>query len=134
MLELIFSIIPIIVLLVVPSSFAYFYFGGRKKDQLEEGLVPFFQEQCGGRFDGFNLTIPFVRHAMYDNFIVIGYGKKRHIIKYADLSMATLKWHLFSKGITYIHNRVDLPRSIIIWSRSPEKVIDFFKDKNVEVK
>ena len=119
---------------MVLSSFAYFYFGGRKKDQLEDGVSPFFQEQCGGRFDGFNLTIPFVRHAMYDNFIVIGYGKKRHIIKYTDLSMATLKRHLFSRGITYSHSRVDLPKSIIIWSRSPEKVIDLIKGKNVEVK
>jgi len=134
MSELFLSIIPIIVLLVVLSSFAYFYFGGRSKDRLEEGKVPLFQEQCGGRFDGFNLTIPFVRHAMYDEFIVIGYGKKRHIINYTDLAMASLKRHLFSKGITYSHSRVDLPRSIIIWSRSPEKVIEFIKDKNIEVK
>ncbi|NOZ85135.1 MAG: hypothetical protein GXP49_02500 [Deltaproteobacteria bacterium] len=133
MSELLLSIIPVIVLFVVLSSFAYFYLGGRKKDQLEEGKVPLFQEQCGGRFDGFNLTIPFVRHTMYQEFIVIGYGKKRYIINYTDLNSVSLKRYLFSKGIIYSHSRVDLPRSIIIWSRSPEKVIELIKDKNIEV-
>ncbi len=132
--ELFLSIFPLIIALPILSLFAYFYFGGRQKDESEVGKEPLFQEQCGGRFDGFNLTIPFVRHTLYDEFIVLGYGKKRLILKYTDITIATLKRHLFSKGITYTHNRVDLPRSIIIWSRSPDKVLDVIKDKNIEVK
>ncbi len=114
--------------------FTYLYLGGRKKDQLEDGIVALFREQCGGRFDSFNLTIPFVRHAMYDEFIVIGYYKERYVINYTDLTTVSLKRFAFSKGIIYSHNRQDLPNNIIIWSRSPDRVIEFLKYKNVEIK
>jgi hypothetical protein len=130
---LLHSVILILLPAIVLSVFAYFYLGSKRKDPLEEGKTALLFEQCGGRFDMFNLTIPFVRHAIYDDYIVMAYGKKRILLKYEDIESVTLKWHLFSKGITYRHTRSDIPKSIIIWSLKPAKVARLLSEKGVTV-
>ncbi|MGB5328031.1 MAG: hypothetical protein WBO58_07400, partial [Gammaproteobacteria bacterium] len=57
---------PLLVFAPVFGGFVYLYIGGRKVNPVESGLTPLFQEQAGGRFDIYNVTIPFVRHAIYD--------------------------------------------------------------------
>ncbi len=129
-----FIIISLIVPVIVLSVFAYFYFGSREKAQIEEGKEPLLQEQCGGRFDSFNLTIPFVRHAMYDNFIVIAYGKKKIILKYEELKKVLFKKHIISKRITYLHSRPELPSSIIVRTVSYERALNILREKDVNIK
>ncbi|MFA5339937.1 MAG: hypothetical protein WC317_07325 [Candidatus Omnitrophota bacterium] len=129
------EVIPMAIPGVALIVFAYFYVGSKIKAPIEKNQKPLFQEQCGARFNYIvNLTFPFVRHALYDRFIVISYGLSKLVINYYDLESATLKRYWFSKGIIYSHRRRDLPGSISIWSSSPEKVIKVLKDMNVLVK
>jgi len=79
------SVIPLFIFCI----FAYFYFNSKRKDPVEEMIEPLFCEQCGGRFNQFNLTIPFVRHALYEEFIVIAYGRKRIILGYGEITKTT---------------------------------------------
>lgn len=134
--DLMFSILPLILIATVFSLLAYFYVGSKRKDPLEEGKTALFIEQCGGRIEEFNLTIPFVRHAIYDDFILIAYGGKKILLKNEDIENVALKRYLFSKGIRYNHSRSDIPKSIFIWSTKTAKVIRVLSEKGftVEVK
>ena len=109
--------------------FLYLFIGSRRRDTLEKGQKPIIEEQCGGKFGRLNLTIPFVRHALYNDFIVIAYGWTRYILKYSDIADVSSRRHIISKGVTYTHNRKDLPSSIIIWSYKPEFVVESVKLK-----
>jgi len=128
-----FFIIPILIPIIVLSVFVYYYLGSREKLQMEQGQEPLLEEQCGGRFDGCNYTIPFVRHALYDNFIVISYGKKKIILKYEDLKKISFKRYIISNGITYFHSRQELPSSIIVWTVAYNEALNIFKQKGVPI-
>ena len=132
-MELIFVFIPILVILGLLGVFSYFYFGGRKLDISEKDRVSIFEEQAGGKFNGFNLTIPFVRHTIYENCIVIAYGKSHHTLEFEKIVKVDVKRHLFSKGITYHHNIKNIPSNCIVWSKNPSKVEALLKSKGVNV-
>lgn len=128
-----FDIFGLITLIGVASTLFFFRSGGKSKHPMENGKTPIFQEQCGCRFDGLNLTFPLVRHALYGDFIVLAYGDKQFILLYTNLTSATLRRYVFSRGITYSHNRTDLPASIIVWSRSPDTVLELLRAWHVPV-
>jgi len=132
-MELIFTFIPLLVIPGVLGVFAYFYFGGRKLNLSEKGLVILFEEQAGGRFNGFNLTIPFVRHTIYENCVVIAYGKSHHTLEFEKIVKADIKRHLFSKGVTYQHKIKNVPLNCIVWSKNPTEVEALLKSKGVNV-
>ena len=132
-MELIFTFIPLLVIPSVLGVFAYFYFGGRKLNLSEKGLVILFEEQAGGRFNGFNLTIPFVRHTIYENCVVIAYGKSHHTLEFEKIVKADIKRHLFSKGVTYHHKIKNVPSNCIVWSKNPTEVEALLKSKGVNV-
>ena len=117
-MEMIFSILPLLIFVIGGSVFAHLYFGSKKRIEIEMDKTPLFEEQAGGRFDGYNLTIPFVRHAIYDDFVVISYGKKKHVLKIEDINNVTHKKHIFSKGLAYCHNKLGIPVQCIIWSKN----------------
>ena len=119
--------------LLVFSIFAYLYFGSKKKAQIEQDKVPLLQEQCGGRFDSLNLTIPFVRHAIYEDFIIIAYGHKKIVIKYKELKNVVFSKFIISKGISYLHSNPELPSSIIVWTLSYDKALRILRQKNVRI-
>jgi hypothetical protein len=131
--DFMFNIVALILVIAIPIVFYKFRSGGKDKHPMENGLTPIFQEQCGGRFDGLNLTIPLVRHALYKDFIAISYGKTQFILPYENITSAILRRHLFSKGITYSHNRTGIPISIIMWSRSPDTVLELLQAWHVQV-
>lgn len=130
--DIMFDIFGLITLIGVASMF-FLRSEGKNKHPMENGMTPIFQEQCGCRFDGLNLTFPFVRHALYGDFIALAYGNKQFILPYGNITSATLRRHLFSRGITYSHNRTDLPTSIIVWSRSPDAVLELLRARHVSV-
>ncbi len=130
-MEIVFSILPILIFVIVGSVFAHFYFGSQRRTEIEMGNTPLFEEQAGGRFDGFNLTIPFVRHTIYDDFVVISYGRKKHILKIKEINNVSQKKHIFSKGLTYSHNKSGVPVQCVVWSKNGAKVLEILKVKGV---
>lgn len=132
-MDVIFSIISFLVPITVSGVFGYFYFGGRRKSPFERGHSPQLEEQAGGRFDGFYLTIPFVRHAIYDDFVAISYGKNRHILMFSEIAEAGINRHIFSKGLTYRHSNASVPSECIIWSKNGPKVLEILSANGVLV-
>jgi hypothetical protein len=130
---LIFPLVVFVFLLLFALVFVYMAFLCIRKDPTEEGIKPIFQEQCGGIFDFFYLTAPFVRLAIYDNFIVIAYCKKRITLNYCDINKVSIKRYVIFKGITIEHSHKDISRRITIWSFSPKHVCELLKEKGVRV-
>ncbi|WP_027360724.1 hypothetical protein [Desulforegula conservatrix] len=128
------DLFPFIFLIFVFLVFAFVYVGGKLKADCEVGKTPIFQEQCGGRFDGINLSAPFVRHSLYDDFMLLAYGNAKIVLHYTEIVEVSLEKHILSKGISISHNRKDLSQSIIVWSFSPEKVMKIFGTKNISIK
>lgn len=109
--------------LIVIGFFIYIIKKRNSLLDIEKNLTPIYMEDCGGRFDGYNLTIPFVRFKIYDNFIVISYTKKI-LLKYTDIKRIEIKRHIISKGIHIYHNKDDIPKNIIVWASNCEKLKD----------
>jgi len=81
----------------------------------ERGLTPAYCEHAGGRFDGVNWTIPFVRIATFDEFVSISCVTHEIILKNGDVTKIERERHLFSVGLRLDHHRPDLPKTILLW-------------------
>lgn len=112
------TILPILILAsaVVFVTKVYKYLI-TKRDSLseeEKQLKPLHVEYGGGRFGSTNLSMPFVRLAIYSDFIIISYVKKIRLAL-SDIRGVEVKNHIISNGVHIYHFRLDLPQ-IIIWS------------------
>jgi len=131
--DFMFNIGELILLIIIPILFFQFRSGGKEKHPMENGLTPIFQEQCGGRFESLYLSAPFVRHALYADFIVFAYANTQIVLPYEDIASATLTRRQFSRVIIYSYKRVGVPLSIIMWSKSPDTVLELLRARHVPV-
>jgi hypothetical protein len=88
----------------------------------EIGVLPIYGEQAGGRFDGFNWTIPFVRVTAYSDFSVVSYWNHQLVLRRGQVEGIEEKRSLFSQGLTVHHTRADIPKEILIWPRNTVKL------------
>lgn len=132
-MELFGVVFSIVVFIAVVDVLAFFYYGSERKLPEEEGLVALFDEQAGGRFDDFNLSMPFVRHTVYEEFIVVAYGSTRYKLELKDIEKVSFKKGVISNGVRYHHKVNSVPSSCIVWSRAPESVVLILKERGVAV-
>ena len=132
-MELVNAYLPILIPCIVFSVFAYVYIGGKIRHPLESGLYPIFEEQVGGRFNQFNLTVPFVRHSIYEEFVVIAYGSKKHVLQFSEITKVTYTRYVLSKCLIYRHSNAGIPIECIIWSRNGQKAIEILGARGVSV-
>lgn len=123
---LIYIILAVIFIIIFALS--------KKRNLLETNEFPLFQEHCGGIFNFCKLTFPFVRHALYKNFIVISYLTNTYAIQYEELLYVEIKGHFFSNYVRYYHNRKDIPSPIIIFSHSLSEIKEIIKKHEVTIK
>lgn len=72
----------------------------RKRTAEETGLLPEFEEICGGRINLLNYTWPLVRHSIYKEFIVIKCLGGQYIVPRAGLNVENADGVL-SSGVRY---------------------------------
>jgi len=95
------------------------------RDAQEQGREPLYQEMCGGAFGKTQRSSPFVRVALYDEFLVIGYSR-RLVLRYEDIEHVHLNGTRWPRAVRLQHRRDDLPEEIAIWStdcRALEEII-----------
>jgi hypothetical protein len=90
--------------------------------QQKIGLFPIYTEQAGGRFDGFNWTIPFVRVAVYSDFSIVSYWHNQIVLKKGEVESIEEKRRFLSNGLAIRHSRADIPKKIMIWPRDIAKL------------
>ena len=92
----------------------------------EVGAVSIYTEQAGGQFGDLNWTIPFVRVSCYRRFVAVCCWNFKFVLKIGDVQRIK-KEGVVSDGIVIVHNRNDLPDTLIIWPRDISKLIDAFE-------
>ena len=132
-MDILALVIPPLTVAAVALFFGYQYFFGRRPRLEEQGLVPLFQEQGGGRFDGFNLTLPLVRFTVYRDFLLVAHGRATHLLPRTEIDRIEPKKFLFSTGIVIQHKVENVPQQLIIWSRSPDRVLTILRQQGFPV-
>ena len=115
------------------AGFLFFFLKSRRKHEDEMNLKPIFTEQCGARFNLTNYSIPFVRHALYEEFVIVSSFSGVFKIPYNSIGYATVKRYLFSVGVRYFHNNSSMPEKFIVWSIRPSLVEKILMDKEVKM-
>jgi len=97
------------------------------KMAVEKGLTPIFTTKCGGQIGSLGYSPPFIRLALYDDFIVIS-GFRKIQLKYEDINRLVLKSLYWYKGFEIWHANSSLPPDL---SLSFFGTKDFEKTKNI---
>ncbi|MBF0547594.1 MAG: hypothetical protein HQM08_24355 [Candidatus Riflebacteria bacterium] len=129
-----FLLIGLTVGLIVLFFFVFWYLGSINLAPEERSDTAIFSEQCGGQFDSFNLTIPFVRFAVYKTFVVAAYGRTIYLLPFSNVQEIIIQRHFISRGIHFKHNKADVPKSFIIWSKNTRKLTEVLNSTGIKVK
>jgi hypothetical protein len=120
------EILPIIFApLGLATAATLFFVAYRKSKALtpeEIGVVSIYGEQAGGRFDGFNWTIPFVRVTAYSEFSVVCYWNHQIVLRKGQVKEVEEERGFLSQGLAIRHTRIDIPKKILIWPRNIAKL------------
>lgn len=108
--------IALMILPWVAAAFLFFRIRQRGvQDALEDGRKPLYQEVCGGAFGRVHRSSPFVRIALYDEFLVIGYSR-RLVLRYDEIESLSVDGARSPRAVRLHHHRHDLPAEVVIWS------------------
>jgi hypothetical protein len=96
--------------------------------EIEKDKELLYSSTAGGRIGGMHYKGPFISLRMYDEFIIIGCGKK-YVLKYDEIVSVEIKqWMgLMADRIQIKHRSSSVPRDIIIGTYSPgqaKEIID----------
>jgi hypothetical protein len=98
----------------------------KRRTEEEMGLAPELEETCGCRIDSTNCTWPFVRHSIYENFVIIKYIGGTYILPKEGLSVETSDGH-FSSGIQYTSPKYP-ERELRVWTKNKDKILELIKN------
>ncbi len=113
--------IPIIAIGIVIGIFIILIKRRDVPHQFELGKKPKYSEISGGRFGLFKYSWPFVRFAVYDDFLIISHWSKI-MLTFDEISKIDKGRFQFSSGIRICHSRSDIPAKIIIWTSHADEI------------
>jgi len=122
------------ILVILVLGFSFIFIAGKIKGKYETNLQSLLTMQCGGSFGLSNFCTPLVRHTLYKDFLIIGYGLTKHKLMFKDVSFVTKSPYLFSKALRYHHSNHSLPKRIIIRSKRTCEIIEVLRLQNVNIK
>lgn len=115
-----FAAIPIAVLSGVIAVFVWIY---RRKDRshpAEAGKAPIFTEACGGVVGWLNYKGPFIRVAVYPDFLVVSCDRQ-YYLPFSSVGHIERRNFFFSKGYRIHHRTAEYPKRIELWLSGREK-------------
>ena len=123
--------IPFLGFFALPITIIYFIYLIKQRNnklEIEKNKTFIYNILCGGRFNGLNLTSPFVRLTIYEKIVIISYSKNI-LLNISDITKLEIKRHFFSKALHIMHKNNNVPKNIIIWSSSCEEIKNIIKGK-----
>lgn len=109
-----FAAFPILILLIVGGIFAHIF---RRKDRMhasEAGKKPLFTETCAGVIGWLTYKGPFIRLAIYSDFMIVSCDKQ-YYLPFSSITKIERKSFLFTKGYRIHHRNADMPERIELW-------------------
>lgn len=119
---------PFLGLIILIIIFGLLY---KKRNQLldmEQGLTPIHKENCGGKFNYSNFSSPFVRLALYNDFMVIAYFKQI-LLNYHEIEKVEYKNQLGQKYLRIYHTKIDAPKKILLISKNAKQILTIINSK-----
>ena len=105
----------------------------RRKKKVEKNVKALFDEQCGGAFNFWKATFPFVRHSIYDDFVVIAWLHKVYLIRFDEIEKAEIKFRGMFPGIFHHHRKMHIPSKLAVSTRWPEEISTILQNQGVVV-
>jgi len=102
------------VIAIVGGIFTITLILSSRKDAKEEGLIPIHRERCGGRIGWISFSWPFVRIAIYKDFMLIR-AWRNTLIEY-DKIRRLENVGLFGSGIEIVTTDIDTYGQPILYS------------------
>jgi hypothetical protein len=106
------------------------WFGSVRRADVEQNAECLLEARCGGRFDGWNYSFPFVRLAAYDKFLVIA-SFREYVLDYREIEKVEIISGIFSKGLRLHHKRDDLPARVTLWLGDADKIKSLIESRSV---
>lgn len=120
-------IFPFMVIIVI-GVFLLLIISSHQKLEIEQDKKPLYSSTAGGQIGGLRYKGPFISLRIYDEFIVIGCGRKI-VLKYDEIEAVEIKqWlGLVPDRIKIIHRNPNAPKNIVIGTGNPaeaKRIID----------
>jgi hypothetical protein len=106
--------LPLVIPLLVIALFVWFFMRKDRRHPLENNLTPAFKTTCGGIIGWMTYRGPFIRVAVYDNFLVVSCGKP-YLLKFPEITELEPCTFAFAKGFRIKHANSDYPKRLEIW-------------------
>ena len=109
-----FAAFPILSLLIVGGIFGYIF---QRKDRMhasEAGKKHLFTESCAGVIGWLTYKGPFIRLAVYGEFIIVSCDKQ-YYLPFSAITKIERHSFLFTKGYRIYHRIADYPERIELW-------------------
>ena len=91
------------------------YLSSKRRLEIELGKEALYRGQVGARIDGFYYGGPFVRVALYSDFLVISCNKFLTSFKKEDIFEFKIGKDFISEGLDIIHNKSGIPTDIRLY-------------------
>ncbi len=120
-----------VVVILLISLFTFDYWSSGKKNEYENNLVPLLSFRCGGNFGWTNFMKPFVRHAVYEDFVVIAYRNTKLVLPFKDITKISEPWYLFGNQVRYHHTNTKFPKKVIVRGNEMDTLKELLNTKGV---
>lgn len=109
-----FAAFPILIFLIASGIFVYIF---QRKDRMhasEAGKKPLFTESCAGVIGWLTYKGPFIRLAVYSDFVIVSCDKQ-YYLPFTTITKIERRNFLFSKGYRIYHTNTEYPQRIEVW-------------------
>ena len=113
-------------MIAILALFVVVYISNSRKSKIEDGKSPIHSERCGARIGFWNWTFPFVRLALYEEFLILKSLGTLHI-NYNDIARLE-KAGMISKGLKIVVKNKASSQPII-WSTNYKKLQSLLNEK-----
>ena len=123
-------IFPITIILLLTIM----YIISRIKLPIEKGKKVLMQKTCSGRLGATYFSIPLVRLAVYDNFIVFCFAYKKFHLNIGDIECVYYKESLLQRGVVFVHNNSSIDKYILVSIYRHDKFLKQLSRYGVNIK
>jgi hypothetical protein len=117
--------VPILMTVVFSILGRIFYLSFQKVPE-EEGKKPLYEERIGGTCGLIRYKGPFIRLAIYEQFLLIRYSKAI-VLNYDQIQSIQIKKSFFVSGLEIIAD--SSPSKFFLWPRNPHAILKIVEEK-----
>lgn len=126
-----FMYFPLVIIPAVILMMTYIYFQADRQHPAEAGKTPRMTFRCAGVIGWISYKGPFIRIALYDDFIIISY-RKIILLKFSEISIKKEKF-LFNKTLCIEHGNREYPDKIKLFVSDYAVFLDYLRSKSVKI-